>query len=193
MLRNKYSNTPEERKLFNKKSDEMSMSEKRKLNKASKKPEKFREAMLKSRINRLDNILKFYKKNGIDTSDFQGMEVRERHKIVAEYYKVKNMELAIHRQKVILKYDEKEKQFREKLGLTTKEKIILNKGKGRVLKGRDKTLNERAKKKQIKFSKGLQELRKERHNALQDKKTMKRIKERERKREKEREKRRKNR
>lgn len=177
MLRDKHKYTPEEKQLFRK--YKLSASEKKKLDNARKKPQKFREEMTYSSIDNLKKVLKFYKKSRLDTSGFSSMEIKQRHKIVADHKKIGNFKRAIKRHNTALKYDEKENKLRDKYKLTLDESKALNKGRNMVLKGNELSLYKRGKKKQKNFSEKLLKLRRERHNAMQDKKTLKRIKERE--------------
>ncbi len=154
--------------------DTLSMTEQDILSTVGKKDARLHVQMKNNDFKRRKKMLKFDK-----TGDFKidsTMAYEERVEIVKARYEYEAEKEAVRKQKIIKRFNRKEKRLRKKYELTKQEKSALAKGKSMRLRGAELANYKRAIQKQEKFTVKLVKLRKKRAYQIQNKKIKKKLK-----------------
>ncbi|NPA67554.1 MAG: hypothetical protein GXO50_02985 [Chlorobi bacterium] len=146
------------------------------LKKAANKPYKYKRKLINRKIKRYRKTMLYERFDKSETAPSDSLSDAKRYQLINKQYKREAKQEAIRKNKVILKFDRKEERLRRRYKLTDNEMIILNKGKGMPLKGSEKIIYAKARKKQEKFTEKLLKLRRKRSFKLQNKEVRKRIK-----------------
>ncbi len=147
------------------------------LKKAANKPYLYRKKLINRRIARYRKTMKFDRLKKSQTTPDDSLTDKQRYRTVNKKFKREAKQEAIRKNKVILKYDKKEQRLKNRYALSENEKQLLHKGTAMRLKGADKLIFNKAKRKQEKFTQKLLKLRQKRSYALQNKEVQKRMKE----------------
>jgi len=171
----RYSFTPKEKERDMKR--DKSFFDKLILRRAVNKPYKYRRKLINRKIGRYKKTMLYDRLDKSDTAPDDTVSDKKRYQLVNKEFKRDAKQEAIRKNKVSLKYDRKEVRLRRRYALSDNEMIILNKGKGIPLKGTEKIIFNKARKKQENFSEKLLKLRRKRSFALQNKEVQKKMKE----------------
>ena len=144
---------------------------------AVNKPYKYRKKLINRRISRYKKTMKFDQLKKSRTAPNDTITDIKRYQTVNKQFKREAKQEAIRKNKVILKYDKKEERLKKQYTLSDNEKQLLHKGTAMRLKGIDRIIFNKAKRKQEKFSENLLKLRRKRSIALQNTDTRKKMKE----------------
>ncbi len=147
------------------------------LKRAVNKPYKYRRKLINRRIGRYRKTMLYDRFNKSETAPNDTISDKKRYQLVNKEFKRDAKQEAIRKNKVSLKYDRKEERLRRRYALSDNEMVILNKGKGVPLKGTEKIIFNKARRKQENFSEKLLKLRRKRSFALQNKEVQKKMKE----------------
>lgn len=145
-------------------------------NRARKKPYKHKKKLITRQNSRYQKTLRYERIRKTETVPNDSISDKRKYKIVNKEYKRGAKREAIRKNKVVLKFDKKEERLRRRYELSDNEKMLLNKGKALRLRGLEKRIFKKARKKQIKFTEKLLKLRRKRSFELQSKNVQNRMK-----------------
>ena len=175
----KYKLTEKEQKALSKIEKSRTKRDQRIANKAVKKRSKIKNKIKKSKVKRIKSALKLM--NNKEMSKEERLLLEKNARWESAYYEAeyRGWRETLRKEKVVKKYTRKQDKLDRKYQLSPDEKDALYKSGSMKLMGTDKMLLKKALKKQYKYKKQYEKLKKKRFMEMQDKNTRERLKQRE--------------